>query len=193
MLKFLLPGAKSASSATEEKEEKDSREDEKPQIILNDDENGALVTYHRYFVVKSDADEIFKSLLNPTEFDYQFELPLLLYNKVCLQNRGVALLAVDPSIQIYRYSGNTELRLQPMPMNIQKLMTEINLLLKTEFNAALVNYYRNGRDSIGMHSDSKQNLSSNSQVGAVSFGTDRFFDLQHKTTKAKIRTIVQHG
>jgi alkylated DNA repair dioxygenase AlkB len=62
------------------------------------------------------------------------------------------------------------------------------------FNSVLCNLYRDGKDSIGWHSDDEYELGTNPVVGSVSFGAPRVFHFRHKQDKS-LRTKVElsHG
>jgi hypothetical protein len=59
-------------------------------------------------------------------------------------------------------------------------------------NSCLINYYRNGADYVGYHSD-KELKDYSQTVYTVTLGTPRKFVLQHKTTKRKVTVIPQAG
>ena len=54
---------------------------------------------------------------------------------------------------------------------------------ETDYNSLLLNYYRNGGDSIGLHTDSEPNLGVNPFVSSLSLGVTRKFSLRHMRTK----------
>jgi alkylated DNA repair dioxygenase AlkB len=92
----------------------------------------------------------------------------------------------------YTYSG---LRLEPLPFT--PLQQEIRLAVEAasghRFNSVLLNYYRNGRDSMGMHSDNEPELGPEPVIGSVSFGAERTFILQHKGSKERLRLALTDG
>jgi len=47
----------------------------------------------------------------------------------------------------------------------------------------LLNYYRDGKDSMGWHSDDEKELGRNPVIGSVSFGESRVFQMRHKFKK----------
>ena len=49
----------------------------------------------------------------------------------------------------------------------------------------LINWYRNGNDYIGMHSDDEKQLKENSPVVTISLGVERDFILKNIETKEK--------
>jgi alkylated DNA repair dioxygenase AlkB len=63
------------------------------------------------------------------------------------------------------------------------------------FDHVLLNLYRDGRDSIGMHADNEPELGSNPPVAAVSLGATRRFVVQRKgKRRGKPRSIpLEHG
>ena len=80
---------------------------------------------------------------------------------------------------VYRYSG---LQLDPEPWTADLLMVKgrIEAISGVRFNSVLLNYYRDGRDSMGWHSDDEPELGDNPLIGSVSLGAARRFRMQHK-------------
>jgi alkylated DNA repair dioxygenase AlkB len=62
-----------------------------------------------------------------------------------------------------------------------------------DFNSLLLNLYRDGRDSIGFHSDAEPELGINPVVASVSLGAVRRFILKHKKTGEKLSFRLAHG
>ena len=56
--------------------------------------------------------------------------------------------------------------------------------LRTDFNSVLLNYYRDHRDSMGMHSDDEPELGERPILASLSLGEERTFILKHKRDKA---------
>ncbi|MDH1264404.1 alpha-ketoglutarate-dependent dioxygenase AlkB [Pseudomonas sp. GD03944] len=79
----------------------------------------------------------------------------------------------------YRYSGQTH---QPQPWT--PLLTEIRRRVQDEvgqpLNGVLLNYYRDGNDSMGWHSDDEAELGRNPLVASLNLGGTRRFDLRRK-------------
>jgi alkylated DNA repair dioxygenase AlkB len=53
----------------------------------------------------------------------------------------------------------------------------------TEFNAVLLNLYRDGRDGMGWHADDEPELGRNPVIASVSLGAPRRFCLRHRRRK----------
>ena len=61
------------------------------------------------------------------------------------------------------------------------------------FNRTLVNYYRDGRDSVDWHADDEAELGLEPIIASVSLGEDRPFLLRHKVTKERLKINLPHG
>lgn len=92
----------------------------------------------------------------------------------------------------YTYSG---LALDPLPWTA--LLAEIRAAVETatgrRFNSVLLNYYRNERDSMGMHSDDEAELGPEPAIASVSFGATRTFVLRHKRHKRTLKCDLSAG
>jgi alkylated DNA repair dioxygenase AlkB len=92
----------------------------------------------------------------------------------------------------YAYSG---LRLEPLPFTAlqQEIRQAVEAASGHRFNSVLLNYYRDGRDSMGMHSDDEPELGPEPVIASVSFGAQRTFILQHKRSKERVRLALTDG
>jgi alkylated DNA repair dioxygenase AlkB len=81
--------------------------------------------------------------------------------------------------KVYKYSG-----LVNIPLPFSGLLKEIKEAVENKvgerLNAALLNLYRNGSDSMGWHCDDEKELGINPIIASVSFGETRLFQLKHK-------------
>ena len=82
----------------------------------------------------------------------------------------------------YTYSG---LSLEPLRWTdlLSTIRTRVEALAETSFNSVLLNYYRDHRDSMGMHSDDEPELGRNPIIASVSLGEQRTLVLKHKLKK----------
>lgn len=92
----------------------------------------------------------------------------------------------------YSYSG---LRLEPLPFTPlqQRIRQAVETASGRRFNSVLLNYYRDGRDSMGMHSDDEAELGPEPAIASVSFGAERTFILQHKGSGERLRIALTDG
>lgn len=72
----------------------------------------------------------------------------------------------------YRYSG---LSLEPLPWlpPLQQLREQLQVALGAPFNSVLLNWYRDGRDSMGLHADDEPELGEQPVIAAVTLGAER--------------------
>jgi alkylated DNA repair dioxygenase AlkB len=88
----------------------------------------------------------------------------------------------------YTYSGK---RFEPLPwpdllLPLRKELAEIG-----EFNSVLVNYYRDGKDSVGFHADDEPELGP--VIASVSLGASRRFVLKRKSDGEKVEYLLGGG
>lgn len=79
----------------------------------------------------------------------------------------------------YAYSGIT---LQPKPWTSELLALKAiaEELANTSFNSVLINWYRDGRDSVSWHSDDEPELGAQPIIASISLGAARRFGFKHK-------------
>jgi alkylated DNA repair dioxygenase AlkB len=84
---------------------------------------------------------------------------------------------------VYRFSGKT---FQPHPWTetLQAIRHEIESATGICFNSVLLNLYRDGEDSIGMHSDNEPELGPEPVIASLSLGATRMFRLKHRKNAA---------
>jgi len=92
----------------------------------------------------------------------------------------------------YRYSGLT---LAPLPFTpfLDTIRRAARDATGHDYNSVLLNYYRDGGDSMGMHSDDEPELGPAPAIASVSFGATRNFILRHKTTKETVKLPLSDG
>jgi alkylated DNA repair dioxygenase AlkB len=59
---------------------------------------------------------------------------------------------------------------------------ELGVLCDQHFNAVLLNYYRNGQDSMGWHRDNEPEIIGKT-IASVSLGSARAFKIRHRDSK----------
>lgn len=92
----------------------------------------------------------------------------------------------------YTYSG---LRLQPTPFTptLETLRAAVQDATGHVFNSVLLNYYRNERDSMGMHSDDEAELGTEPAIASLSLGATRTFILKHKHKNRTVKLDLPDG
>jgi alkylated DNA repair dioxygenase AlkB len=116
--------------------------------------------------------EVFARLRDETEWRHE---SVVVYGKRHLQPR----LTAWHGEASYTYSG---LRLAPLPMTplLEQLRSAVEAATGHRYNSVLLNYYRDGADSMGMHSDDEPELGPAPAIASLSYGATRTFILRHK-------------
>nr|WP_307728172.1 alpha-ketoglutarate-dependent dioxygenase AlkB [Massilia terrae] len=130
-------------------------------------------------------EEILRRLIDETAWRAE---TVVVYGKRHLQPRLTAWHG-DAG---YTYSG---LRLEPLPFSplLQTIRAAVEQATGRRFNSVLLNYYRNERDSMGMHADDEPELGPEPAIASVSFGATRTFILRHKASKRTIKLDLADG
>jgi alkylated DNA repair dioxygenase AlkB len=97
----------------------------------------------------------------------------------------------DPNTS-YTYS---RIRLQALafPDWMEQLRAAVERETGNSFNRALVNYYRDGKDSVDWHADDEASLGFEPLIASVSVGAERIFQLRHNVSKEKVKINLPHG
>jgi alkylated DNA repair dioxygenase AlkB len=92
----------------------------------------------------------------------------------------------------YTYSGLT---LQPLPLTplLEQLRSAVEAATGQRYNSVLLNYYRDGADSMGMHADDEAELGPRPVIASLSFGATRTFVLRHKAGKRTVKLDLTDG
>lgn len=94
----------------------------------------------------------------------------------------------------YSYSG-LRLKVLPWISPLPEIKARVEQLCQHRFNSVLVNYYRDGSDSVSWHSDNESELGQDPVVASLSLGASRVFELKHKSKKpvGKIAITLHRG
>lgn len=135
------------------------------------------------------ADSLLAALVTATPWRCE---RIALWGKSYLQPRLTAWYG-DPEAR-YRYSG---LQLEPLPWTrtLLDLKARVEGYSKCTFNSVLLNYYRDHRDSMGMHADDEAELGTMPVIASLSLGEQRTLVLahRHRTELQKVRIALTDG
>jgi alkylated DNA repair dioxygenase AlkB len=93
----------------------------------------------------------------------------------------------------YVYS-RTRFEARPWTPAVAALRDELEARLGLRFNSVLANLYRDGRDSMGWHSDDEPELGAEPVIASLSFGAVRTFRLRSRATREAALSIeLAHG
>ncbi len=127
------------------------------------------------FFSKTEADNYYNILSKRTQWR-EYEMPM--YDKKVMAPRMISW---------YEKADFTK-ELKQIHAKVEK---ETNI----QFNAVLLNLYRNGNDGVSWHSDKTNGSNKNLNIASVTFGETRIFRLRHKFNKniPKIEIPLHHG
>lgn len=148
---------------------------------------GARLQYWPEWLQAKDAERCFELL--QSDLDWQ-QPELRLYGRsVPIPRRQVWMGDAHCS---YRYSG---LLFEPVPWHplVLQLTNQLNQQTGLGFNAVLLNWYANGQEHMGWHSDDEPELGRAPQIASLSLGEERWFELSHKTQGMQFKLMLQHG
>ncbi|WP_303749961.1 alpha-ketoglutarate-dependent dioxygenase AlkB family protein [Stenotrophomonas pigmentata] len=93
----------------------------------------------------------------------------------------------------YRYSG-ADFAPHPWAPAVRELREQLQLGCDGSFNSVLLNCYRDGRDSMGWHSDDEPELGPTPLIASLSLGVSRRFLLRRRDDPAqKAEYLLGHG
>ena len=146
-----------------------------------------LVNYHPFAFSTEEIKAYFSYL--STEIQWQQDV-VKLFGKTYITDRKVAWYAEKPFI--YRYSGQSKIAL-PFSPTLLDIKSRVEKLTGSEYDACLLNYYHNGSEGMGWHSDNEKSIRPNSSIASVSLGVTRKFQFKHKTQGLKLDLILDSG
>ena len=92
----------------------------------------------------------------------------------------------------YTYSGK-KLQRHNWNKTLIEIKQEIESITSIKFNSVLANLYRNGNDSMGLHSDNEKELGVNPIIASLSLGESRDIHFKHKNIKTSINIPQTSG
>jgi alkylated DNA repair dioxygenase AlkB len=94
----------------------------------------------------------------------------------------------------YGYSG---ILLDPLPFTplLLSVLDKLQHCTGHQFNAVLLNNYRDGNDSVSWHSDDEKELGDDPVIASLSLGATRRFELRHRQRRdlGTLKLDLSHG
>lgn len=147
-----------------------------------------LLQYYPQFISKPDSDILLQKFIAQTPWRQTTQK---MWDKEYLTPRLTAWYG-DPGTD-YSFSGSLK---NPIPWTPELLLLKekVEQTAGKRFNSVLLNYYRDGNDSVAWHSDKESVLGRNPVIASVSFGQVRSFDIRNKIDHKKHYSIkLEHG
>ncbi|PSF34514.1 alpha-ketoglutarate-dependent dioxygenase AlkB [Aphanothece hegewaldii CCALA 016] len=151
-------------------------------------EQGEIIYYSNFFEQPT-SDFLYRELENNIKWTQDY---LKIYGKSIALPRLTAWYG-EPEKR-YAYSG-IEMNPHPWIEPLLFIKKEIELVTKVKFNSVLINFYRDGNDSVAWHSDDENELGEYPVIGSVSLGGIRRFMLKpkNKESNQKYELELAHG
>ncbi len=144
--------------------------------------------------------KLYKGWLNPIESLFwknliytrlDWEQPMVyVYGKNYLVPRKTSFIA-SKGIN-YKYSGFTH-NGHGWPSWFEPLLNKVNNSFGENFNGCLANFYKNGKDSMGWHSDREPELDPTKPIVSLSLGATRDFCLRNYARSLKDKIPLANG
>jgi alkylated DNA repair dioxygenase AlkB len=139
--------------------------------------------FYPNFLSFRESEECFSRLFRETHWR---QMPIKIYDKEMMQPRlsaffGISRGGLDFSGAVLPVQDWT------LPLSSLKLRTEE--IAGVVFSHALLNLYRNGKDSVSWHRDNEESWGEDPVIGSVSLGAARTFQLRNYKDKSIMRSI----
>jgi alkylated DNA repair dioxygenase AlkB len=144
--------------------------------------HGVAIYYERFF--NAACSDVYLRQLQE-EICWRQE-PIKLFGREVLQPRLTALYG-EPG-KPYTYSGRT---MHPLPwtQTLLEIKQQVEPVAGVIFSTALLNFYRDGSDSMGWHRDNERSLGPDPVIGSLSFGATRKFQFRDHKDKKNVHSI----
>jgi alkylated DNA repair dioxygenase AlkB len=146
-----------------------------------------VLRYISQFLTLSESDELFRKLHN--ELNWQPDV-IKMYGKEIITARKIIWMSQNNLP--YTYSGTLKQGI-PFTEEIAFLKTKLEQYTNTKFNACLLNFYQNGKQAMGWHSDNESSIVPNSTIASISLGAERDFYFKHKQSNQKVSVFLENG
>lgn len=147
-----------------------------------------LLEYTPELIDREGSDLLLNKFINESSWQQRIQK---IYDKEVLTPRLTAWYS-DPELYDYEALNRSEPNAwTPELLYIKSL---VEPLAGIKFNSVLLNYYRDGNDSVAWHSDRESVLGKNPVIASVSFGQVRGFDIRNKDNHSEKYTVrLEHG
>jgi len=139
---------------------------------------GTQLQLWEQFFTKTESDRYFMNLRDTTPWQQRVRK---MYDK----------MVPDPRLTAY-YGGENG---QEWTFDLIAIKEKVEAECDVTFDRVLLNYYRDGNDSVAWHSDTLPADGKHHPIASVTFGETRLFKIRHKTLKDTPRVSVHltHG
>ena len=145
------------------------------------------VHYHPRIITQANSDNLMSRL--QASLIWQQD-QLIMFGKTVRTRRKIAWVA-DPECS-YTYSG-VEKKPQAWTSELLFMKATLEEIAQAKFNSCLLNFYHDGNDGMGWHSDDEKELDPKSPIASLSLGATRKFAFRHKKDKTTISLFLENA
>jgi len=154
------------------------------QNIIQED---GLVEYQPNFFSAKQNVEFFAALKDHIEWQHD---EIMIFGRSIITKRKVAWYG-DEAYE-YIYSNNKKIA-KPLTTCLKQIKYQLEQQTGETFNACLLNYYHDGSEGMGWHSDDEVTMKKHATIASISLGAERTFMFRHKTSKDQHYIELENG
>ncbi len=137
--------------------------------------------------LSSKTEELFRALAK--EVDWKQD-EVVMFGKRITMRRLTAWYGDRPFEYTYSQVSRQAL---PWTKTLAEIKAEVEKISGETFNSCLLNFYHDGEDYMGWHSDDEPELDPNASIASVSLGAERKFSFKHRRSKETISVFLNDG
>jgi alkylated DNA repair dioxygenase AlkB len=156
-------------------------------VVLAEDIKLEDIVHHQRWLKAESAEALYQQSCSGLPWQQH---TIKMFGKACLEPR--LSLWIGDANTAYRYSGEWR---KPMawPSFLIPLKLAVQQKSGHQFNSVLLNYYRDGRDYMGWHSDNEKQLGKHPVIASLSLGHARRFLFRNKSKDQQHEYLLEHG
>lgn len=135
------------------------------------------------FLTEEESQHYFNQLLHKIVWSQQ---PIIIYNKEVMQPRLTAFCGDNDRGLDY---SKTTIAPQPWTPELLEIRQRAEAIAGIHFTHALLNLYRDGKDSVSWHRDNERSWGVDPVIGSVSLGAVRTFQIRNYKDKHITRSV----
>jgi alkylated DNA repair dioxygenase AlkB len=147
-----------------------------------------VLSYQAGLISETEGYELMKKLIDETPWTQKV---VKMYNKEVITPRLSAWYA---DAETYDYTALNKREPNAWTSELLAIKHLVEPIAGVKFNSVLLNYYRDGNDSVAWHSDNETALGTHPTIASVTFGQVRAFDIRNKIDHGLKYTVkLEHG
>lgn len=147
-----------------------------------------VLEYRAGFIAPDKSDLLLQGLIRNTPWQQRL---VKMYDREVLTPRLTAWYGDNDGINYGALGKSIPLEWTDALLELKSLVEPV---ANISFNSVLLNYYRDGRDSVAWHSDKETAIGSHPVIASVSFGAVRSFDIRKKADHHEKHSVrLEHG